>query len=439
MGERDVNEIERDSVSHRRHKVTSMGESAFAAEIAELQQRLAELQHGGERVELEILVQDLGTAVEELRVADEEVRAQQEEVARLLESEQLLRWRHDRMLSTLPVPVLTTNDTGQLRSVNPAGAALIGIPGPHLLRKPLFTLVEESDRPALRTLLIEAVRRGVTRTGRVRMCLRGRTVDIAVSISPMAQMPDEVTWLLVGQQTSSGHTVDTGAPVADALAGLFRLASEWSGQREVLQQAAYIVSESLGDDASVSLVLGAPSAPTAVASSSAEAQALDAWQLAAEGGPTLAAFESGQTVVTADLHRDPRWPAGDHDSSAMSVVAPPLRPGDGVGGVLTAYLPHELEATPGLVERVEILAAGVSSVLRELGLRSDLEALGDDMRAALTSRSLIEQAKGIVMAQRRCAAEEAFAFLTKVSQDNNRKLRDVAAALVAGISRTADG
>lgn len=409
-----------------------MGESAFAAEIAELQHRLAELQQGGERLELEILVQDLRTAVEELRVADEEVRAQQEEVARLLETEQLLRWRLDRMLSTLPVPVLTTNNAGQLRSVNPAGAALIGIPVSHLLRKPLFTLVEESDRPALRTDLMEAVRRGVTRTGRVRMSLRGRTVHTTVSISSMSQMPDEVTWLLLGRpvSTGSGHTIDTGAPVADALAGLFGLAGEWSDQRAVLQQAVYIVAESLGGRAPVSLVLGPPSAPTAVASSSAEAQALDASQLATDGGPTRAAFESGQTVVTADMHRDPRWSAGDHDSSALSVVAVPLGHGDGMGGVLTAYLAHELEATPELVERVEVLAAGVSSVLRELGLRSDLEALGDDMRAALGSRSLIDQAKGIVMATKHCTADEAFQHLVRLSNTNHLKLRDVAGQIV---------
>jgi AmiR/NasT family two-component response regulator len=35
------------------------------------------------------------------------------------------------------------------------------------------------------------------------------------------------------------------------------------------------------------------------------------------------------------------------------------------------------------------------------------------------------------MGQQRCDAEEAFAILTKVSQDSNRKVRDVAAALVA--------
>jgi PAS domain S-box-containing protein len=52
------------------------------------------------------------------------------------------------------------------------------------------------------------------------------------------------------------------------------------------------------------------------------------------------------------------------------------------------------------------------------------------LRRALTSRSTIEQAKGIIMAERRCSPEEAFQILAKLSQDTNVKVADVAAALV---------
>jgi AmiR/NasT family two-component response regulator len=59
------------------------------------------------------------------------------------------------------------------------------------------------------------------------------------------------------------------------------------------------------------------------------------------------------------------------------------------------------------------------------------------MQAAMLSRAVIEQAKGIIMAQRRCTADEAFAILSKISQDTNRKVRDVAASLVAHAASTA--
>ena len=48
----------------------------------------------------------------------------------------------------------------------------------------------------------------------------------------------------------------------------------------------------------------------------------------------------------------------------------------------------------------------------------------------MRSRAVIEQAKGIIMGQRRCTAEEAFEALVTMSQDANRKLRDIAHDLV---------
>jgi AmiR/NasT family two-component response regulator len=57
-------------------------------------------------------------------------------------------------------------------------------------------------------------------------------------------------------------------------------------------------------------------------------------------------------------------------------------------------------------------------------------SLAHHMQTAMESRAIIEQAKGIIMAERRCTSEDAFGILVKVSQDTNRKLRDVATALV---------
>jgi AmiR/NasT family two-component response regulator len=58
-------------------------------------------------------------------------------------------------------------------------------------------------------------------------------------------------------------------------------------------------------------------------------------------------------------------------------------------------------------------------------------ALVEQLQAAMTSRAVIEQAKGIIMRDRRCGADEAFRVLSAASRDSNRKVRDVAAALVA--------
>jgi AmiR/NasT family two-component response regulator len=57
-------------------------------------------------------------------------------------------------------------------------------------------------------------------------------------------------------------------------------------------------------------------------------------------------------------------------------------------------------------------------------------ALAHHMQTAMASRAVIEQAKGIVMGERHCSADEAFQLLVKLSQRTDRKLRDVAQALV---------
>lgn len=53
-----------------------------------------------------------------------------------------------------------------------------------------------------------------------------------------------------------------------------------------------------------------------------------------------------------------------------------------------------------------------------------------NLRRALESRAVIEQAKGILISQSRCSEDEAFELLRKASQRSNRKLHDIAVELV---------
>jgi AmiR/NasT family two-component response regulator len=55
------------------------------------------------------------------------------------------------------------------------------------------------------------------------------------------------------------------------------------------------------------------------------------------------------------------------------------------------------------------------------------------LREAMDRRAPIEQAKGALMQQMRCRAEEAFAELVRRSQRSHVKLHDVAVALLAEI------
>src|ERR1700689_3545342 len=74
-----------------------------------------------------------------------------------------------------------------------------------------------------------------------------------------------------------------------------------------------------------------------------------------------------------------------------------------------------------------------TSLAEEMGLRSYLSA-GRDLAAqlehALRSRAVIDQAIGIVMAESRCDADQAFATLSRASNNRNMKLRDLATEIV---------
>jgi GAF domain-containing protein len=136
---------------------------------------------------------------------------------------------------------------------------------------------------------------------------------------------------------------------------------------------------------------------------------------------------------------DTRWPGWARKAASAgvgSVLAVGLPIMDDVSGALNIY-GHRPAAFDSEATMLAQTFAGYAAVaLANAYIYHSTADLARHLQTAMHSRAVIEQAKGIVMAERRCTAEEAFAFLTAVSQETNRKVRDVAAALVAGIQRT---
>jgi hypothetical protein len=115
-----------------------------------------------------------------------------------------------------------------------------------------------------------------------------------------------------------------------------------------------------------------------------------------------------------------------------AVLAAAVESGDRVAGTLTAYATGSRRVS---AESVELLAVTVGGVLHELELLGELERLGEDMQRALSSRAVIDQAKGIIMAARGLDADQAWQHLVKLSSSHHRKVRDVAADIVQRAAR----
>jgi GAF domain-containing protein len=167
------------------------------------------------------------------------------------------------------------------------------------------------------------------------------------------------------------------------------------------------------------------------------ARRLEEWQHERREGPSVDAAAGDRPVVMADATADTRWAEWAAYAAAVGVraalsVGLPMH--DSITGALTVYSETPSAFEEESVALAQTLAGYAGVALANAHLYDTTVGLAEHMRKAMEHRAVIEQAKGIIMGERRCTADEAFTILTKISQDTNRKLRDVASALVAKAS-----
>jgi len=176
--------------------------------------------------------------------------------------------------------------------------------------------------------------------------------------------------------------------------------------------------------------------PAAVASDK-WAQDLDELQFEEHEGPCLDAFRTGNAFRVRDFKSESRWPSYGvevMDRGARSMMSMPLTAQGNVVGALNIYS-REPEAFDAEAASLAVIIAG------HIGLASEVSAaffrhrdLAQQLEDAMKFRAVIEQAKGILMGDRRCDADTAFVILRDMSQRENRKLRDIAQSVVANVS-----
>jgi GAF domain-containing protein len=174
-----------------------------------------------------------------------------------------------------------------------------------------------------------------------------------------------------------------------------------------------------------------------VAASAPLAGRLDEVQYGQDDGPCLQALRTGVAVHVHDLAMDTRW--GSYRLYALgagvrSSLSLPLVVDGKTQGALNLYAltPNAFGDTARAA--AEQFAAQASAALTIVSRQARQTQLSEQLKESLASRSVIDRAIGIVMAQRRCAADTAFELLRELSQNQNRKLRDVASDLVSATS-----
>ena len=174
-----------------------------------------------------------------------------------------------------------------------------------------------------------------------------------------------------------------------------------------------------------------------IASSDAHARTMDEIQYGYNDGPCLAAIRGSETVHVPDLRQDHRWPAYaavvTREGIGSILAVPFLGDGDAKAGLnLYSTQPHGFSGDD--IGHAEKFAIQANTSLR-LALRiAQLADARNDLSAAMKSRTTIDLAAGVIMAQNRCSQATAMAILKNASSARNVKLREVAATVVASVS-----
>ncbi|MFV2196244.1 ANTAR domain-containing response regulator [Nocardiopsis sp. LOL_012] len=162
-------------------------------------------------------------------------------------------------------------------------------------------------------------------------------------------------------------------------------------------------------------------------------------QYTSDQGPTVEAVREMRQVRVGDVLREHRWPR--YTSMAVqcgdrsSVTQPSLvSGGEGHGDRVVTFGVHSGRADAFdeevVVPLAALLAEHAAAALHSVGRRADVARETAHMRRAMSARTVIDQAKGIIMHARGCDADAAFVALREVAQRNRKKVVDVAGDLV---------
>ena len=399
----------------------------------------------------------LAGAEDELAAIHDEMHQQQQEMTELLTGvgagrTGMLR----RFLSTLPLATVVTGPTGKIIEANGAAHAALRIPMGGLDGKPLFAFIAQDDRRDVRSALSTA-------------CAEVSLLQITASITPRRAASIQCYFALMRESYDQGSVVeavpDTGTEIdaeteselplptvrwvivpdyeaidgppsheqLEALTRLCRLGASEHDLRTTLGQVVKLCLQAVAEADDIALLVGNPLEPTMALTSSAAAQHLDGLQHVRASGPTFDAYRTRQPVALSGdaVGQHPGITDDAQARQVRSLLAVPLMTEDLPIGVLTLYsFGQRSVSTLAAMRQVMPFVEAAQTLIRDTRAHEEMRRTQEQLEAALTSRAVIDQAKGMIMISLKCNADEAFGHLVRMSSTRHEKVRDVAQSMV---------
>jgi GAF domain-containing protein len=202
----------------------------------------------------------------------------------------------------------------------------------------------------------------------------------------------------------------------------------------VLGEIVAIADREVPGAESTSITLLRADKPFTAAHHGAMSLAADELQYEHGHGPCMDAGRGGVVLRVDDMRTETRWPdyvAHVVDTGVRSSLSVPLPYQGSTIGALNIYSsrPTAFASQESLDAGLEV-AETIAVAVANADAHWQVTEQARNMRLAMESRAAIEQAKGVLMAQRHVDAEAAFEILREASQRYNRKLRDIATGIV---------
>src|ERR1700691_278806 len=226
-----------------------------------------------------------------------------------------------------------------------------------------------------------------------------------------------------------------GSDLAVGAASL--LATTASSEPSSLSRLARLAVQQVNGCSAATVALWRDGEPAVVTSSHPHPPALIWVQLRAVRGPILDALASGDPVRCDDTLADEQWPESSAAALSLGVRSSFTLPYRGAPDSFTLSL---FAARPGVMDTAqiplaELLVAFGGAALAAVSDYDEAQRTAVQLRDAADSRSLVDQAKGILMHALGCTADEALDRMRQVSQRNNMRTTEVAATIIGARAR----
>jgi len=214
--------------------------------------------------------------------------------------------------------------------------------------------------------------------------------------------------------------------LADTLAGEFDIV-------EFLQSLSADSVEIIGAEAASVMLVNARGELRLVASSEERMRLLELFEIQSAQGPCLDAFDTGQAVQASGAECRARWPVfalRASESGFHALCAVPMRAHAATIGALNLFRGSDQPFSDAELEIARAMAQVATIALTQERAIRERSMLAEQLQAALRSRIVIEQAKGMLAEHLSTTVDEAFQLLNKYARDHNRRLGEVARDVV---------